>query len=309
MLYANVTDAAERIVTTSAGELRVRVVGPKDAATPPVVFVHGFLVDSTLWDGVAERLAAAGVTSYLVDWPLGSHRTPMSPDAALSPQAVADLIDEVLATLGLDDVTLVGNDTGGAICQLLVASHPARIGRLVLTNCDAFDNFPPKAFVPLFAAARHPLLTRALLAPMGLRPLRHSPMAFGMLLRKPRDAALTEGWISPARHDARIRDDIARFARGLDRRCLVDAEAALARFTRPVRIVWGAKDRNFGIGTARRLAELFPAAELIEVPGVSTFVPVDAPDAVAAAILDVQGQSSAANAAAARAAPSVATGR
>ena len=109
-------------VTIPAGTLNYRSTGPADASAPPVVFVHGFLVDSRLWDGVAERLAVRGLRCYLVDWPLGSHRTPMSPDADISPAGVARMIDDVLAALDLHDVTLVGNDTGGAICQLLLAA-------------------------------------------------------------------------------------------------------------------------------------------------------------------------------------------
>jgi pimeloyl-ACP methyl ester carboxylesterase len=273
-------------LSTPAGILHYRTVGPADATFPPVVFVHGFLVDSTLWDSVADRLAADGVRSYLVDWPLGSHRTPMSPDADLSPAAVAELIGHVLEMLELDDVTIVGNDTGGAICQLLVADgKQRRVGRLVLTNCDAFENFPPKAFAPLFAATKRPWLTAVLLAPMRLRLLRHSPLAYGMLLRRPIDADLTRGWIMPALADRRIREDIARFARGLDRHSLVAAEPGLRRFDRPVRIVWGTADRFFPIATARRLADTFPNAALIEVPNVSTFVPIDAPDPVVDAVV------------------------
>ena len=199
-------------VTIPAGTLHYRTAGPADSTTPPVVFVHGFLVDSRLWDGVADRLAARGIRSYLVDWPLGSHRTPMLPDADLSPAGVARMINDVLDALGLDGVTLVGNDTGGAICQLLLADDPRRIGRVVLTNCDAFENFPPKAFVPLFLVARRPALTSMLLAPMRLRVLRHSPLAFGLLMRRPLDADLTRHWVTPAMTDRRIREDIARFA-------------------------------------------------------------------------------------------------
>jgi pimeloyl-ACP methyl ester carboxylesterase len=273
-------------LSTPAGILHYRIAGPADSTVPPVAFVHGFLVDSTLWDSVADGLAAAGVRSYLVDWPLGSHRTPMSPEADLSPAAVADLIGHVLEALDLDDVTIVGNDTGGAICQLLVAgdSHP-RVGRLVLTNCDAFENFPPKAFAPLFAATKRPWLTAMLVAPMRLRVFRHSPLAYGMLLRRPRDADLTRGWITPASSDRRIREDIARFSRGLDRRSLVAAEPGLRRFDRPVRIVWGTADRFFTLASARRLADTFPDATLIEVPNVATFVPVDAPDSVVDAVI------------------------
>ena len=81
-----------------------RSAAPTSSRAPPVVFVHGFLVDNRLWGGVADRLAAQGVRCYLVDWPLGSHRTPMAPDADLSPAGVARMIDDVLTALDLDDV-------------------------------------------------------------------------------------------------------------------------------------------------------------------------------------------------------------
>ena len=274
-------------VTIAGGTLDYRTLGPADSERPPVVFVHGFLVDSTLWDPVAAQLADHGVRSVLVDWPLGSHRTPMNAEADLSPIGVARMINEVLAALGLTDVTLVGNDTGGALCQLLLADDASRIGRLVLTNCDAFENFPPKAFVPLFHIAKHPLLTKAMLAPTRLRAIRHSPLAYGLLLRAPRDAEMTRRWIAPSLGDRAIRDDIARFACAFDGKALVAIAPALHEFAGPTRIVWGMSDRCFTLSSARRLADAFADARLIEVPEATTFVSIDAPDAVTAAILDL----------------------
>jgi len=274
-------------VTIAGGTLDYRTLGPADSERPPVVFVHGFLVDSTLWDPVAAQLAEAGVGSVLVDWPLGSHRTPMNAEADLSPIGVARMINEVLDALGLTDVTLVGNDTGGALCQLLLADDASRIGRLVLTNCDAFENFPPKAFVPLFHIAKHPLLTKAMLAPTRLRAIRHSPLAYGLLLRAPRDAEMTRRWIAPSLGDRAIRDDIARFARAFDGKALVAIAPALREFTGPTRIVWGTSDRCFTLSSARRLADAFADSRLIGVPEATTFVSIDAPDAVTAAILDL----------------------
>jgi pimeloyl-ACP methyl ester carboxylesterase len=272
-------------VTVPAGTLHYRIAGPDGSSAPPVVFVHGFLVDSTLWDRVAERLAAEGVRSYLVDWPLGSHATPMAADADLSPLGVARIVNDVIDALGLRDVTLVGNDTGGAVCQLLLTDDPSRVGRVVLTNCDAFDNFPPRMFVPLFVAAKRTWLSALLLAPMRFRLVRHSPLAYGLLMKAPRDAALTRGWITPALADRRIRADIARFARGVDRRALVEAAPRLRDVAAPAGIVWGTKDRNFTLETGRRLAAAFADGELVEVPDVSTFVPIDDPGAVADAVL------------------------
>jgi pimeloyl-ACP methyl ester carboxylesterase len=122
---------------------------------------------------------------------------------------------------------------------------------------------------------------------MGLRAIRHSPLAYGMLLRRPRDGALTRGWVEPARTDRAIRGDIARFARHLDRQALVEAAPRVGSFTGPVRVVWGTADRNFTLASGARLADAFEHGELVEVPGVSTFVPVDEPAAVADAVVAV----------------------
>ena len=274
-------------IRLAQGSIRYRVTGPADSSAPPVVFVHGFLVDGRLWRGVGDLLADAGVRSYAPDWPLGSHRTPMLPEADLSPRGVARLILDFLAALDLRDVTLVGCDTGGALCQLLLDTDASRIGRVVLTNCDAFESFPPRVFVPLFLAAKSAGLTRALLAPMRARAVRHSPLGFGMLMRHPIDAELTLSWLAPAMADPRIRTDIARFARGMDRGALVELAPRLADFGGPVRVVWGADDRNFSATLGRRLAGAFADAEFVEIPGATTFVSIDRPDALADAITEV----------------------
>ena len=102
----------------------------------PIVFVHGALVNADLWRKVVPALAK-DFHCIAPDLPLGSHTRPLPADADLSPNGAAKLIADFIESLGLDNVTLVGNDTGGALCQLVVTRHPQRIGRLVLTNCDA----------------------------------------------------------------------------------------------------------------------------------------------------------------------------
>ncbi len=275
------------IVDLPIGRVDYRVFGPAEPGARTVVFVHGFLVNGHLWDGVAERLAVDGVRSIVADWPLGAHRTPAAPDAELSPIAVAASVLALLDELDLHDVTLVGNDTGGAICQLALRGDHHRIGRLVLTNCDAFEHFPPAFFVPLFVAARYRPAVWAVLQSTRPRILRHLPLAFGLLLSKPRDAALTRGWVQPALEDAAIRRDITRFARGVRRDELVDAASWLGAFDKPVRLVWGTRDRLFSGAMAKRLQAAFAKAELIEVAGATTFVSVDQPEAVADAILEM----------------------
>jgi pimeloyl-ACP methyl ester carboxylesterase len=262
------------------GTIAYRAVGPAASPSPAVVFIHGFLVDGRLWSGVADRLAEAGVRCYQLDLPLGSHKRPMPAATDLTPKGLALLIDAFLADLDLDDVTLVGNDTGGALCQFTIDAHPHRIGRLLLTNCDAFDQFPPPPFGMLVSAARHPALIRALLVPMRSTALRHSPLGFGLLARR-FDADLTRDWLNPALRDRGIRADIARFARGVDPAELLEVASRLRAFERPVRIVWGEADRVFKPAFGRRLADAFPHAAYVGIPTARTFVPLDEPDRLA----------------------------
>ena len=274
-------------VELALGPIDYRVFGPEDADSPVAVFVHGFLVNGSLWDGVAERLANEGVRSIVPDWPLGAHVTPVPGDVELTPATIAAGILEMLEELDLHDVVLVGNDSGGGLSQMALAGERDRIGALVLTNCDAFETFPPKFFVPLFLAARMRPAVWTIGQTMRQRWLRHSPLAFGPLLGRPRPADLTHGWMQPLLHDAAIRRDITRFARGLRRNELVHAADWLADFDRPTRIVWGTRDRHFHVRLARRLVDVLPNATLTEVPDATTFVPVDRPDTVADAVLEV----------------------
>lgn len=262
-----------------------RVSGPEDSPHPPVVFVHGILVDNRLWDRVADGLARQGYRGYLPNLPLGSHTIPVPDGAELSPASVAAMIGDFIGALGLEDVTLVGNDTGGGLCQLGIDTWPDRVGRLVLTNCDAFDKFPPFPFNVVFALLRGPMSIKVLFEQMRWKPLRHSPLGYGLLADV--DPALTASWIEPARTDVRIRRDLARLLREVAKTDLTDVATRLPRFTKPVTIVWGQRDHAFTPALGRRLAGQFPNSTLIEVPGARTFVALDAPQSVIDAIVTV----------------------
>jgi pimeloyl-ACP methyl ester carboxylesterase len=266
------------------GRLSYRVFGPPSSPRPPVVFVHGLLVDSRLWEPVAEILAAEGVRSYAPTLPLGAHQQPMNAGADLSPHGMAGLVGDFIAALGLGNVTIVGNDTGGAICQLLLAGEAGRIGAAVLTNCDAFGSFPPRALAPLFFAGRHPALVACLLPGLRSDTIRTGKLGFGPLTSAPLDAGLTRGWIEPLASRA-IRRDLATFARGVHPRVLLDAASRLGQFTGPVRILWGDDDAYFGTELGQQLSEAFPHASLATVPGGRTFLPLEHPDSVAAEII------------------------
>jgi pimeloyl-ACP methyl ester carboxylesterase len=281
---STIRNAATQSIALDAGTVHYRESGP--AGGRPVVFVHGFLVDNGLWSDVPERLAAEGFHTFAPTWPLGSHTTPMKAEADLSPRLVARIILDFLDRLDLRDVVLVGNDTGGAVCQFLLDEDASRIGRLVLTNCDAFDTFPPFPFNLLFRLMRHPGVSRAVMA--GMRPsgLRNGPLGFGPLVRRRLTAEETAPWIQPYLDQRSVRRDTARFLRGWRASDLAEVSTRLGQFDRPVLLAWAPEDRFFTITLARRLAETFPDAQLVEIPGARTFVALDQPEQLAGRIAE-----------------------
>jgi pimeloyl-ACP methyl ester carboxylesterase len=246
----------------------------------PLVFVHGFLVDSSLWQDLVPRLQP-DFRCICPDLPLGSHPTPMRPDADLSAPGVATLVADFIERLGLEQVTLVGNDSGGALSQLMVTSRPERVGRLVLTNCDAYENFPPLAFRYLTLAARIPGALTALTQSMRLGFVRRAPIAYGWLTKRRLDSGLLRRWTEPSVRNGEIRRDARKFLRGTSPRQTLEAAEKLRSFERPTLLAWGEDDRFFGIKYAERLAADIPNARLERIPEARTFVALDQPGRLA----------------------------
>jgi pimeloyl-ACP methyl ester carboxylesterase len=279
-MAADHAPADSSVADLPQGRLAYRVAGPTSSSLPPVVFVHGVLVDARLWEPVAALLAAEGIRSYAPTLPFGAHQQPMSADADLSPQGIARLMLDFMAVLDLSGVTIVGNDTGGAICQVMLGTDTSRIGAAVLTNCDALGTFPPRAFAPLFRALRHPALVAGLVPGLRSAKIRQGPLAYGPLTSRPLDPTLTRDWVRPLA-DKAIRRDLAKFARDVHPRVLLDAASRFGQFTGSVRILWGEADRFFRVELGRQLSKAFPHATLSTVPGGRTFLPLDHPGEVA----------------------------
>ncbi|WP_030161588.1 alpha/beta fold hydrolase [Glycomyces sp. NRRL B-16210] len=259
------------------GTIHYRATGPERSAQPPVVFVHPFLTSAAVWSRTADLLADSGVRSYAPDWPLGAHPVPMRPEADQTPRGLARLIVTFLEALDLDDVTLVGSDTGGALTQFVLDTDPSRVGRVVLTNCDAFDTFPPFPFNVIFGLLKGPRRMKVNLLPIRSKAFRHSPLGFGLLANE-LDADLTRSWIEPALTDPGVRRDAVRVLRGFDPRELLDVSTRLKDYTGRARIVWGMADRSFTPDLGRRLHGAFRDAEFVAVPGARTLVQLDAPE-------------------------------
>jgi len=263
-----------RILQLDGGALRAHVSGEG----PAVVFVHGVLVNANLWRKVVPRLD--GFTRVAIDMPLGSHLAPM-PARKLTPDDLAALIGEAVQALGLRDVTLVGNDTGGALCQIAASHRPEWLGRLVLTSCDAFEHFPPFAFKPLFRTLAAPGGARAALAPLRARALRRLPVAYGLLTHTPIADAPSDSYILPALERADVRADLRRVCAGVDARHTREAAERLRAFDRPALIAWSADDRFFPRADGERLAASIPGARFELVAGARTFSPEDRPERLA----------------------------
>jgi pimeloyl-ACP methyl ester carboxylesterase len=246
----------------------------------PVVFIHGALVNADLWRKVVPELAK-DFRCIAPDLPLGSHERAMPADADLSPPAIAKLTADFIAALDLDNVTLVGNDTGGALCQVVVTKHPERIGRLVLTNCDAYDVFPPSFFKPLFYAARIPGFVWTIAQPLRMSALRNSPLAFGWLAKHGIPDEVTRSWLDPLLASRGARRDARKLLQGAGPRHTREAAQRFREFDRPVLVAWAPEKDLFPTECGERLARDFPQGRLERIEDSWTFVPEDQPQRLA----------------------------
>jgi pimeloyl-ACP methyl ester carboxylesterase len=248
---------------------------------PPVVLVHGVAVDGRLWRDVVPRLASH-FRVVTLDLPLGAHRRPVPPGTDLTPPALARSIAHALEALDLHDVCLVGNDTGGGLCQLVAAHHPDRVGRLVLTNCDAYDAFPPMLLRPLCALARRrPAVVERLLR--GLR-FGAARTLFALPVLSRRDPDLLRDWMAPVAGDAEVRRDLVRVLAGLEPRHHRDALPGLRAFAGPVLLAWAPGDPLFPIHLADRLAAELADARVVRLARGRAFTPLDQPEQLATAV-------------------------
>jgi pimeloyl-ACP methyl ester carboxylesterase len=270
-------------VELAAGELELFRRG----RGPAIVFSHGWLANANMWRHVVELLADSH-TCIALDLPLGSHRLAMGEGADLSPAGCGELIAGALDALALEDVTLVGNDSGGAYSQIAAAAHPERLARLVLNSCETpFDEFPPPPFDGLPAAADDPATLGRLLGALRDREVRRTPPAYGLLIKHPIEERVSDSYALPCVHDDAILRDTAKV---MSSACSAPVHRAgnalIAGFEHPVLFAWSPEDQVFDVTHARRYAAALPDAGVVLIEDAFSFTPEDQPAALAQAIAD-----------------------
>ncbi|AFC46305.1 alpha/beta hydrolase [Mycobacterium intracellulare subsp. intracellulare] len=263
-------------IDISAGTIHYEATGPENGR--PVVFVHGYMMGGQLWRQVSERLAARGLRCIAPTWPLGAHPEPLRRGADRTITGVAAMVAEALAALNLEDVVLVGNDTGGVITQLVAVHHRERLGALVLTSCDAFEHFPPPILKPVILAAKSKTTFRAVAQAMRVPTVRKR--AFDGLTHRNIDD-LTELWVRPAQSLPAVAEDLRQFTLSMRPEVTTTVAARLYDFDKPTLVAWSADDLFFEQEDGARLAATIPNARLEVIAGARTFSMVDQPDRLA----------------------------
>jgi pimeloyl-ACP methyl ester carboxylesterase len=273
-----------QVVEVPAGPIEFRSRGEG----PAVVFVHGVGVNGDLWRHVAPAVADAGFRCLAPDWPFGGHATPLRPDADMSLPGLARIVADLLDALSLEDVTVVANDTGGAVAQWLVGHHASRLARLVLTSCDAFQKFPPAPQLYLKPAARLRLLGVVARA-VQFKAIQRTPMAYGWTTKRAIDPAIMRSYTASIGRVRGVRADLERLLVAVDTRYTYEAAEALPSFDKPALVVWAADDKLFPRAHGERIAELLPQGRFALVEDSRTFISEEQPERLVALVRDFLG--------------------
>lgn len=279
MSVSEVLGTARR-VELSQGAVHYREVGEGE----PILFVHGVFVNGDLWRKVVPELSSR-YRCIAPDWPLGSHSEPMHPDADLSTPGLAKLVSDFMTALDLERVTLVGNDTGGAVCQLVIADHRQRVGRLVLTSCDAFEVYPPQPFGFLRLLPSIPGAAWVLAQTIRFRIFQRLPIGYGWVMNRLPEPEITQSYTRPLL-DPAIRRDSVKLLKGVSKEHTLEAPQRYRDFPGPVMLAWAGDDKLFSLELRDRIGNVLSQARREVIPGARTFVSEDKPVELATLIAD-----------------------
>lgn len=264
-------------VDVSAG--RIHYVERGDG--PPVIMLHGLLMNHTQWDKVIDLLPD-GFRYVLPDLPLGAHAAPMRAGADLTMHGMNHLVADFLAALDLREVTLVHSDWGGGLF-LTAYGLDERVGRLIVLPCEAFENFPPGLPGKIAAlAARIPGGIVLALRQLRIGWLRGLPLLMGHMARTPLPNDLVRGWTEPGLREKGIRRDLRKYAtQHLVKADLIANTEALRHFSGDALVLWSSAGKVMPRDHGKQLAELLPNGRLVEIDDAYVLSMLDQPAVVA----------------------------
>jgi pimeloyl-ACP methyl ester carboxylesterase len=267
--------AHQRTVETPSGTISYVESGHG----PVALFVHGVLLNSYLW---RHQLAQLGDVRRCIAVDLLAHgNTEITSAQDVSVTANAHMLAQFLDALKIDQVDLVGNDSGGGICQIFVALYPERIRSLTLTNCDTHDNWPPEPFKPFVAMVAAGGLPNTLNAMLADKSVYRSPQALGPAYERPEAVTddTIETYLRPFLRSPKRTHDIERFVNAFDNRHTVQIEDKLKRVRAPTLIAWGTDDIYFDVKWSRWLENTIPGTrKRREFESARIFFPEERPD-------------------------------
>ena len=267
-------------VRTHLGTIEYRDIGKG----PVIVFLHLILAEASHWDKMPPLLADR-FRCILPTLPMGAHRIPADDSADLSAAGLARAVAELLDHLDVHDVTLVGNDSGGAIAQVVAMNHPERLGRVVLTNCDMYDVFPPKMFSYFKLLPYIPGGISVTARALKIRAFWKLPFVFRLLTNSV-DGVKVDRWANAMLANKQVRRDACRVIKGFGPEITNGAAVALRSTTLPFLVAWGADDKAFKPALAQRFCAEIPTAKLVMIENCKTLVCWDQPERLAQLISD-----------------------
>src|SRR5246500_4285507 len=274
-MAANNSSTIRRSVEIPSG----RISYIEQGTGPVALFVHGVLLNSHLWRHQLKDLS--DIRRCIAVDLLAHGDTEIAPDQDVSVTANATMLKEVLDGLGVDQIDLVGNDSGGGIAQIFSALYPERVRSLTLTDCDTHDNWPPEAFKPFVAMVRAGGLRGTLEAMLSDKSIYRSPGALGPAYEHPENVtdATIENYLRPFLASNERTRDLERFVEAFDNKHTVAIEAQIKTFEAPTLIVWATDDIYFDVKWSRWLADAIPGTQRrVEFKGARIFFPEERPE-------------------------------
>src|SRR5258708_21410500 len=269
MTESKLSATRDSVQTTSG-----RISYTEQGTGPVALFVHGVLLNGHLWRHQLEDLC--DIRRCIAVDLLAHGDTEITPDQDVSVTANAKMLKEFLDALNIDQVDLVGNDSGGGIAQIFAALNPERVCSLTLTDCDAHDNWPPEAFKPFLAMAAAGGLRGTIDALLSDKNVYRSAQALGPAYEHPERLSddSIETYLRPLVRTEQRTSDLRRFLAAFDNRHTLAVEARLKTLQAPTLIVWGTDDVYFDVKWSHWLADNIPGTlRRIEFKNARIFFP------------------------------------